>query len=365
MTSLETIPLFRILEDNELQALRGIAQERQYAAGQEIFREGDPGDGVFFVESGLVEITAGSSTRVFSRLGTGEFFGEMAVIEHQPRSATATAAEVTRVIFLPREEMLSVIERSPGLAFGLLKHISHRLREFNRLHVQELVQAESLALIGRFAQGIVHDVKNPLTIISMSAEMLNMARIDPAIRAKAQLRIRKQVDRISDMVSDILIFTQNAQRGAELKLGDYGAFVLDLIGDLRAETEVKSVQVELVEPPPKVEARFEARRLSRVFFNLTHNAADAMPEGGRIFVRIEIRGLDVVTEIEDTGPGLPRAVADKLFQPFTTHGKKHGTGLGLSICKRIVEDHGGRITARSEPGRGAIFCFTLPLPLTK
>lgn len=357
---METIPLFRLLDHNELQALHCIAQDRQFAAGQEIFREGAPGDGVYFVKSGVVEISAGVSGRVFSRLGPGEFFGEMAVIEHRPRSATATAAMPTEVFFLPRGEMLTFIERSPGLAFGLLQQISHRLRELNQLHVQEAVQTESLALVGRFAQGIVHDLKNPLSIISISAEMLDLPGINPETRAKAQTRIRKQVERISDMVGDILIFTRNA-RQADLKPGDYAAFVLELAGELRAEAELKAVRIEFANRPPSVAVRFDARRLSRVFFNLAHNAADAMPEGGTIFLRFELRGADIVTEIEDTGRGIPQAVADKLFQPFTSHGKEHGTGLGLSICKKIVEEHGGRIAARSQPGRGAIFFFTLPL----
>jgi len=114
------------------------------------------------------------------------------------------------------------------------------------------------------------------------------------------------------------------------------------------------------EPPPGP-VRFDPRRLSRVFFNLVRNATDAMPEGGLILLRFESRPAEIVTELEDTGPGIAPEVADKLFQPFATHGKEHGTGLGLSICKKIIEDHGGRIAARSEPGRGAIFTFTLPL----
>src|SRR5580698_4617634 len=249
--TLETIPLFRLLNRNELQALRFIAQERQFAAGQEIFQEGAPGDGVYFVKSGLVEISAGTSDRrVFSRLGPGEIFGEMSVIEHRPRSATASAAAATEVFFLPRGEMLTFIQRSPGLAFALLQQISNRLREFNQLHVQQLVQAESLAVIGRFAQGIVHDLKNPLSIISLSSEMFDMPGISPELRAKAQIRIRKQVERVSDMVSDILIFTQGTRKETELKSGDYRAFVLELVGDLRAEVEMKSATIELENVPP-------------------------------------------------------------------------------------------------------------------
>ena len=360
--TLETIPLFRQLNRSELAALRLIAQERQFAAGQEIFQEGAPGNGVYFVKAGLVEISAGQGERhVFSRLGPGEIFGEMAIIEHRPRSATAAAAQDSEVYFLPRGEMLSFLEHSPGLAFALLQQISHRLREFNQLHLRELVQAESLAVIGRFAQGIVHDLKNPLSIISLSAEMFDRPGISPEIRAKAQLRIRKQVDRISDMVSDILIFTQGARKNAELKPGDYRAFVLELVGDLRAEAELKATHIEMENVPSAVRVRFDPRRLSRVFFNLVGNATDIMLNGGKIFLRFQFNENEIITELEDTGPGIAPEVAGRIFQPFATHGKAHGTGLGLSICKKIIEDHGGKISVRSEAGRGAIFCFTLPL----
>ena len=86
-----------------------------------------------------------------------------------------------------------------------------------------------------------------------------------------------------------------------------------------------------------------------------------MRNGGTIFLRFNVEEKEIVTEIEDTGPGIAPEIADKLFQPFATHGKAHGTGLGLSICKKIILDHGGRIWAPSEPNRGATFCFSLPL----
>ena len=364
MVALESIALFRSLNPDELEALRFISQEQQFAAGREIFMEGAPGDGVFFVKDGQVEISGlvgGNMRRVFSQLGPGEIFGEMSVIEHRPRSATATALTDAEVYFIPRAEMLSLIERSPVLAFGLLQQISHRLREFNQLHLREMIQAESLAVIGRFAQSIVHDLKNPLSIIGLSAEMFDMPGVNPEIRAKAQSRIKKQVERINDMVGDILVFTERKRTDAELKPGDYRAFVLELIGDLRAEAELKAAQIEMENVPPAIFVRLDARRLSRVFFNLVGNATDVMLNGGKIFFHFHADEKEISTEIEDTGPGIAPEIADKLFQPFATHGKAHGTGLGLSICKKIIEDHGGKIHVRSEAGHGAIFSFTLPL----
>jgi signal transduction histidine kinase len=358
---LEALPLFCHLKPAELQALRIIARERRFNSGQEIFLEGEPGDGVYFVKHGIVEISSGKGGRhVFSRLGPGEIFGEMAVIEDRPRSATASAAQDSEVYFLPRDEMLAFIERSPRLAFALLQQISLRLREFNQFHLRELIQAENLAVIGRFAQGIIHELKNPLSIISLSSEMFDMPGVSTEIRAKSLPRIRKQVERISDMVSDILIFTQGAKMDADLKPGDYRAFILELVGDLRAEAALKSTQIEMEQVLPAARVQFDPGRLSHVFFNIVHNATDAMPNGGTIFLRFQSNTNEIITEIEDTGPGIAPEITSKLFQPFVTHGKAHSIGLGLSICKKIIEGHGGQISARNEPGRGAIFSFTLP-----
>ena len=364
MVGLESIALFRNLNREELQALGLITQERRFATGREIFQEGAPGDGVYFVKSGQVEISglvAGNTRRIFSRLGPGEIFGEMSVIEDRPRSATAMVASDAEVYFIPRGEMLSLIERSPVLAFNLLQQISHRLREFNQLHLREVIEAERLALVGNFARSIVHDLKNPLSIIALSAEMFDMPNIRPETRAQTQARIKKQVERINDMIGDILIFSEGERKDRQVSPADYRAFILDLITDLRTEAGLKDARVEMKNVPPAVFIPFEPRRLSRVFYNLAHNATDAMHGDGTIFLRFHPGEKEIVTEIEDTGPGIAPEIADKLFQPFATHGKSHGTGLGLSICKKIVEDCGGRIWTRTEPGHGAIFCFALPL----
>jgi signal transduction histidine kinase len=306
-------------------------------------------------------MVSSNALRVFSQLGPGEIFGEMAVIEHRPRSATATALKDTELYFIPRDEMLGLIRRSPDLTFNLLKQVSHRLREFDRQHLREIIQAERLAVVGNFARAIVHDLKNPLTVIGLSAEMFEMTGVPPELLAQAQFRIRKQVERINDMISDILIFTQGASVNVKIKPDDYRAFVLGLLDDLRAGAELKNARVELENEPPAVRVQFDPKLLGRVFHNLVHNAEDAMPSGGEIFLRFRCDKEEIITEIEDAGPGIAPEIAGKLFQDFATFGKEHGTGLGLSICKKIVEDHKGRIWVRNESKRGAIFCFALPL----
>src|SRR5882757_6760342 len=121
MVALASCPLFRPLSPGELHVLQKAAQERSFAAGEEIFKEGDTGDGVYVVKDGLVQISGliGENVRhVFSQVNPGEIFGEMAVLENKPRSASAVAQKPTIVYFIPRDAMLKLVESSPMLSLG-------------------------------------------------------------------------------------------------------------------------------------------------------------------------------------------------------------------------------------------------------
>ncbi len=363
MSPLENSELFRNLDPEAMNAVRRMAEERTFAAGQEIFREGDPGDGLYVVKSGLVEISGQLGTdvrQVFSQVGAGGVFGEMAVIEQLPRSAFAVVMQPATVYFLPCDRMVELIERTPVLALAFMKLVSQRLRDFNQHHLREVVQAERLAVVGQFARSIVHDLKNPLNIISLTADMYARPEATPSVRASAQGRIQKQVERINDLVADLLQFTQAGQRCVRLPV-NYAAFVEQLEAELRPELEFKSVLLRLAGPVPVVTMDLDAKRLRRVFLNLAANATEAMHSDGVLTLRFHQEEHELITEIADNGPGIAPEMAGKLFQPFATHGKAHGTGLGLSICKKIIEDHGGRIWAANGPQGGAVFSFALPL----
>jgi len=365
MVTLENSRLFSRLSAEKVAALKEAARELTFASGQEIFKEGDSGDGVHIVKHGLVEISVRveqGARHVFSQIEPGDIFGEMAVLDDQPRSASAVAREDTTVYFIPRGALLDLVGQSPPLALALLRQISNRLREFDRQYLREVLQVERLSVVGRFARSIIHDLKNPLNIIGLTAEIAGMKQSTPEVRQRAVETIREQVDRISDLISEILDFTQGVSSDLVLPPMDYAAFVHEVLKDLRSEAALKSVTVELENEPPGQALIINPKRLSRVFRNITHNATEAMPGGGRILLRFDSRPHEVMTEIEDTGPGIAAEMEGKLFEPFATHGKVHGTGLGLSICKRIVEDHHGWIAARNEPGRGAVFSFGLPVP---
>jgi signal transduction histidine kinase len=224
-----------------------------------------------------------------------------------------------------------------------------------------MLQAERLAVVGRFAGTIVHDFKNPLTIIGLAAELACSDTTAPPMRAKAHDRIARQVERMTNMLHELIEFTKPSGQKPRLAPVNFARYMNPLAEEIRTEIAERGVKLELPAPPPEVDVRVDPQRLSRLFYNLLNNAVDEMPDGGKIFLRFAVESGELRVEVEDTGKGIAPEIAQSLFQPFATHGKAHGTGLGLTICKKIIEDHRGRIWALSAPGKGATFCFTLPL----
>jgi signal transduction histidine kinase len=349
--------------DAELDRLKRNARKLFFPTGHVIFREGDAGDALYIIEAGRVEISALVGSRescVFSHFGPGEYFGEMSVVDWQPRSATATAEIPTVVWVIPRARLWRTFAKSPKLLVAMVQEFSLRMREFNRLYLYEVVQQERLAVVGRFAQSIVHDITNPLGNIGMAADLAGADDATEEERSVANATIRKQVDRLSDMIGELLEFTRQPSGSVALALVDYRSFVENTLSDLAADLSARGVRIVYEIPPPDVALPLDRRRLVHVFANLINNAVAVMPRGGAITLRFAVTEDAVVTELEDSGPGIAPEMEGRLFEPFATHGKPDGTGLGLSICKRIVEDHGGTIIARSTPGHGATFIFTLP-----
>lgn len=369
MLPLESCKLFASLSPDEMASLKRAMRQASFSGGTEIFREGDAGDALYVVASGRVQISAvmGDGERqMLSRVPPGEVFGELAVIDNQPRSATAIAEVDSTLYVVPRDQMITMLTCSPQFSFSMMREITQRLREFNRQYIRQVLQAERMAVVGRFASSIVHDLKNPLTIIGIAADMACEPDTTPEARGVAQTRIRKQIDRISNMVSDILEFTRGGGAPPATAVAEYAEFVRPVVEDIAREISPKGVTVEFATPVPLVKVPINPRRLSRVFYNLMFNAVDEMPTGGKIKLHFQTGPSELITEIEDTGDGIAPQILDKLFEAFETFGKPRGTGLGLSIAKKIIEEHRGRIYARNVPNGGALFGFTLPLqPATK
>lgn len=363
MVSLESSKLFAQLPATEMRKLLAVAREMRFAPGQTIFKEGDPGDGLYVVTSGKVQISAVISSgerHVFSTVAAGDVFGEMAVLDNLPRSAHASAEGESTVVFVPRDQFVELLKASPALSLTMVQEISRRLREFNAQYIRKVLQVERMAVLGRFASTIVHDLKNPLAIIRIGAAQAAAEKASEEGRRRALKRIDIQIERITSMVNDILDFTRGTPQQVVFARLEFNIFINRVVEEFRPEVASKGVKIEFENSPPETKLPMNPQRLSRVFYNIVFNAVDAMPDGGAIRLRFTETESAVVTEIEDTGPGISPEAAERLFEPFATFGKARGTGLGLSISQRIVEEHKGSIAGRNGAGGGAIFSITLP-----
>jgi signal transduction histidine kinase len=223
---------------------------------------------------------------------------------------------------------------------------------------QEMVESERLSAVGRMASTILHDIKNPLAIMRLYADIIRSGRgsQDPATMADQMIR---QIDRFSSMAEEILEFAHGVSEISIEKV-EFGAVVDTLLGFV--ESELASRNITLVR-----DIRYggpcmlDMDKLARAVYNLTGNAADAMPDGGTLTFSAYTEGDNLVVAVADTGHGIPEEIRGRLFEPFFTHGKKHGTGLGLSIVKKIMDEHRGRVDVESEPAKGSTFRLFFPL----
>ena len=242
-------------------------------------------------------------------------------------------------------------------------------RAFNRmaedlvLQSEQLRQAERQAAWAEMARQIAHEIKNPLTPMRMSAQLLQRAKREgdprtPEFTDRLARTVLDQTDALSRIASDFRQFAGPPTRVLEVVGAD--SLLRDAEQHFAAMAEASRVAVEF--RPAAAGARVEVDRedARRVLLNLLHNAHQACGESGRIEVSSALEEGVVVIRVQDDGPGVDPEVEPKLFDPYFTT-KSSGTGLGLAICRRILEAHHGTIALeRSEPGR-TVFRFQLPL----
>ena len=246
---------------------------------------------------------------------------------------------------------------------NLMENVDQAQSELERSQ-EHLAQAEKWALVGKLAAGAAHSIRNPLTSVKMRLWSMNRS-LDLSVPQKEDLEaISEEIRHIDTIVSNFLQFSrpQKLQR-VMISPSEVVDQALKL---LRNRLHLYEVQVNLERQTfmPKIMA--DPEQLREALVNLVVNACEAMVGGGELTVREEegddkALGRVAIIKVADTGPGIPPAIQDQVFQPFFST-KEEGTGLGLSIANRIVKDHGGRLELFSQEGRGTTFIITLPFP---
>jgi len=268
----------------------------------------------------------------------------------------------------------ALLSGAVGMGFGwlgdLLRRAAAQSRELKKAHQAlqaaegRLKQTEKLVFMGELAASIGHEINQPLTIIHMGGEL--------AIRALSQQNLDKvhknlnlivgQSERAGKIIHRMKLLAK--KEGTKTYETHQLNQLLDIAVKLVAEQlRLESIEVEMnltSEPTP---VHCDSVQLEMVFTNLLLNAKDALSKAPqkRIILSTCHRDGKIVTDIADTGEGIPAELMDQIFLPFfTTKEVGKGTGLGLSISNRIIESHGGELHATSAPGKGSVFSVILP-----
>ncbi|HYS44703.1 MAG TPA: ATP-binding protein, partial [Geobacteraceae bacterium] len=228
--------------------------------------------------------------------------------------------------------------------------VRERLRE-------EMTRMDRLASLGKLSAGIAHEVRNPLTGISLLLDDLHdRAPHDPESQAMMRKALQ-EIERVERLVSALLNFASPPK--TQFREGDLNRVVQDTILLIRRLCERQGVELSFA-PGEIPRFNFDIEKIKQALLNLVKNALEAMPNGGRIRIATEAGEETATITIIDNGPGIEACDLPLIFEPFFTR-KGAGTGLGLSITQRIIEEHHGRLAVESEMGHGTTFVIQLPM----
>jgi signal transduction histidine kinase len=237
------------------------------------------------------------------------------------------------------------------------KELRQALRDLKEAQ-NELINNERLSAIGKMAGGIIHDFKNPMSMIKGYTQLLMNPNVSEDKRNSYGWSIVNNIDRMVSMTQDLLDFSRGKTQLTVIPMP-----VRELI-----EATVSFHKDALEQHDIKFQCEFrdncivslDQDKFRRALDNLIHNAAEAIGKDGAITMLVFNENGFAHIAVMDTGGGIPEEIMDNLFEPFVTHGKTQGTGLGLSITRKIIIDHGGDIWADTDAGVGTSFHIRLP-----
>jgi two-component system NtrC family sensor kinase len=242
--------------------------------------------------------------------------------------------------------------------------------------LEQLRHSERLATLGRLSSGIAHELGTPLNVVSGRAKLIADENLKKEDIVECSRIIKEQVERMARLIRQLLDFARRrAPQKSRIDLKNLSVQVLEMLKPVAVKQNVALKLLKNEDIPP---VSIDPFQIQQVLINLVMNGIQAMPEGGRLEVRLHMKyarhpaisnGLEqnyVAIYIKDEGEGIPSNHINHLFEPFfTTKSVGQGTGLGLSIAYGIVQEHGGWIDVQSEVGKGSCFTIFIPLEVEK
>jgi signal transduction histidine kinase len=244
-----------------------------------------------------------------------------------------------------------------GVVAEAFNQMIHELRVIQ----EQLVQSEKMAAVGRLASGIAHEIRNPLAIILQGVYLIDTELGEGNKDAKEMIEmIKNSVRRANNIIHRLLEYARSSE--IETAPQNICEIIDEGLSLIEKQLTFKNIEIERRYPQESILVDADRATLSQVFLNLTTNAVDAMPKGGKITIKVYKEGDFCMIEFQDTGEGILQSELSKIFEPFyTTKVPGEGTGLGLAMVHLIIERHKGKISVESEPNKGTKFTIKLPL----
>jgi signal transduction histidine kinase len=373
--------VFPGLSEKDLAELASVAKLRNYPPGTILCHEGRAEEVFYVIVSGRAEVSKqiqADMERVLHRPGPGEFFGEIALVQEGPRTASVRTIEPTTVLEIGREAFMSVLQRSASMAVRIMLQVTCRLRDADQRSIADLrrknvelaqAYAELAAqqkLRSEFLTTVAHELRTPLTAGTGYLQLVNSGAVPPAQASQFLEAVSNNLDTVVHLVNNILFLQELELITPEFKPLAIGEVVLKAVEEIakRASEGGLTVNTQIQQKLPQVMG--DAGGLSRAIGALLDNAVKFSPAGGEINIRIQANDGAVRIEIGDPGIGFPMEQLEDVCRPFTrveeTGGHLFGgVGLGIPIAKQVVESHGGHIEIESEVNKGSTFTVVLPV----
>ena len=326
-----------------------------------IFPEKSAPDALFLVLKGEVAFTKekqDGTLQHVSQSGEGSFFGEVGVFTGEHRALGAVSLGSCTIARVPEATVKKIIEDAEPVR-RILESVIHHLKSTTDHYMDEVMRTEKLTLVGTMVSSLLHDFKNPFSIISLGSTIIERRyKEDPKV-AKICENIESQINRMVNMANDLAAFARGDSQieVSEVKIDELFNYFRELNTPF-----FKDQTVELIMQGNGTSLQGDASKLMRVLQNLISNSIEALHSAdidGKVTVTATENDKVLTLTVADNGPGIPVDIRDKFFEPFVTHGKSDGTGLGTAIAKSIVTAHRGEIEFTTS-AEGTIFTIRLP-----
>ena len=259
-------------------------------------------------------------------------------------------------------EMVATIVKESDTVEDLACCFSRDLTERKRLE-EDLIHSDRLAIMGRMAAGIAHEINNPLGIILTNAEDVLNHELGTEDSRESLKSIERNAIRAAKIIEDLLTFTRPTP--PQISPIDLAQLIESSLLFLKQKFKQKNISVEKSYPPESIIMNGDENLIQQLLINLILNAIQAIKHEGLISIRVSLSRVDdnrkIILEVEDDGIGILDEDIQKIFDPFFTSRKENGFGLGLFISRIIVEKHLGSLTARSKKGKGTLMTVKFPV----